>query len=195
MHKIALKQFMRIVAHGRHLGTHLSQRHCQQFVFSTPAEPVPPAPQRFCHCGEQDCGEKHTTHVHADMPGLAEGDDGLYGPIRQFTRSAEAVDVADTTAEFRLALAVFVADQNGGSHEDAVLPEVVYRTHTMQLSWHNRHGDLEVCMGWKLLSFKICQAYACSNGAVRRLRQKYAKHMPAQVSHQGKYARHMPPSV
>ena len=81
------------------------------------------------------------------MPGLVEGDDGLYTPIRQFKRSAHELLVAEAPEEYQRALAVFIADLNGGSHLEAVLPRVVYRTHSMQLSWHNRTGELVVCWG------------------------------------------------
>ena len=143
MHKIALKQFMRIVAHGRHLGLHLSQRHCAQFIFSTPPEPPPPVPRRFCHCGEEPC--THQSHVHADMPGLVEQDDGLYAPIARFKRSAEEVAIGDAPPGFRMALRCFIADLEAGARwQDSVLPRVVYRTHTMQLNWHDINGDLHV---------------------------------------------------
>ena len=145
MHKIALKQFMRIVAHGRHLGQHLSQRHCAQFVFSTPPEPEPEVPPRFCHCGEEPCPHQH--HVHADMPGLVEEDDGTYTTIRQFRRSVEEVEVdAPTTpAELRHALRVFIGDLNGEDWQTAVLPAVVFRAHTIRLNWHGREGQFVVC--------------------------------------------------
>ena len=182
MHKWALKQFMRIVAHGRHVGAHLSQRHCAQFVFSTPAEPPQPVKPRFCHCGEQPACT-HTRHVHADMPGLAEEDDGSYTPIRLFTRSATKVYVSSTDEHFKHALRVFIADCNGEDSKDAykvaVLPAKVYRTHSMQLNWHDNHGDLEVCM---------------EGGGLHT--GKYARHMPgipeSLLCDTGKYARHMP---
>jgi len=189
MHKWALKQFMRIVAHGRHLGTHLEERHLQQFIFSTPPEPPAPVQPRFCRCGQEPC--PHPIHVHADMPGLVEGDDGMYTPINRFKRSAQEVVVDELPEQFQRSLALFIADLNGcaslekgwiaaqlfaekfailvshkpttsllatsgahhqscctttpgGSYEDSVLPRVVYKTHTMQLSWHNRNGDLVV---------------------------------------------------
>ena len=99
---------------------------------------------RLCHCGQDPC--PHELHVHADMPGLAEQDDGLYAPIARFKRSVEELHVDQAPAEFRHALAVFIADHNGGSYRDAVLPDVVYRAQAMQLSWHNTEGDLVVCI-------------------------------------------------
>ena len=149
MHKWALKQFMRIVAHGRHVGAHLSQRHAAQFLFSAPAEPPQPSDPRFCHCGEQPACP-HERHVHADMPGLKEEEDGTYSTLRQWTRSAKKVLVSSTDDDFKHALRVFITDCNGedgkDAYKDAVLPAKVYRTHTMQLNWHNGKGDLEVCM-------------------------------------------------
>jgi len=111
MHKWALKQFMRIVAHGRHLGTHLEERHLQQFIFSTPPEPPAPVQPRFCSCGQEPC--PHPIHVHADMPGLVEGDEGLYTPIHRFKRSAEEVVVDEMPEQFQRALALFIAELNG----------------------------------------------------------------------------------
>ena len=165
MHKWALKQFMRIVAHGRHVGAHLSQRHTAQFLFTPEHEQAEPVQARLCHCAQDPC--PHELHVHADMPGLVEGDDGRYTTIARFRRSVEVLPMDEAPESFSHALAVFIADLNGGSYKDSVLPAEVYRAQTMQLSWHNPQGDLVVCRkhcGWEsmLPVTGICQAYACA---------------------------------
>ena len=161
MHKWALKQFMRTVAHGRHVGAHLSQRHVGQFLFTPAPPPAVPVQPRHCHCGQQPACT-HARHVHADMPGLVEQEDGLYTTLRQFDRSTDTVQVDKADASFRHALAVFVGDCNGCSHRDAELPELVYQAKTMQLSWHDSDGNLSVC--WKHYEKNtgtgICPAYA-----------------------------------
>ena len=177
MHKWALKQFMRIVAHGRHVGAHLSQRHTAQFLFSQPPAPAEPAQPRHCHCGGDPC--PHSLHVHAEMPGLREGDDGQYVPKRQFKRSVETMRTDEAPESFRHALAVFIADLNGGRYQDAVLPRKVYRAQTMELSWHDADGNLSVCGKHCAQNTGICLAYAWLPARKQRnICRAYAQHMP-----------------
>jgi len=174
MHKWALKQFMRTVAHGRHVGAHLSQRHTAQFLFTQAGQPEAPVKPRYCHCGGDPC--THPKHVHADMPGLAELEDGTYAPLDRFTRSADVVQVSEAGHRFRHALRVFIGECNGTSHRDSVLPEQVYRAKTMQLSWHNPDGSLAVCVG--SIALRI-QAYAWHMPGTSALTKRiHARHMP-----------------
>ena len=68
MHKWAIKQFMRLVPHGRMLGQHLASKHYAQLLCTAPPpEEAAPTP-RFCHCsmGPSQC--THSMHVHVAMP-------------------------------------------------------------------------------------------------------------------------------
>ena len=69
MHKWALKQFVRVVPHGRHFTEHLAARHIKQLLFAA-GEPDADEeePLRPCRCGEGPC--THDVHVHVQMPGL-----------------------------------------------------------------------------------------------------------------------------
>ena len=73
-HKWALKQFVKMVPHGRYFTQHLATRHLSQFALCHGREDKPPVPEplRFCHCGGDPC--PHKVHVHVEMPGLQKED-------------------------------------------------------------------------------------------------------------------------
>jgi len=143
MHKWALKQFMRMVPHGRMLGQHLANKHFAQLLCTVPPPEAAAAEARLCHCGQNPC--PHAMHVHASMPGLREGPDGLYAPIsRSLGRYARKLNPATWGENHQRALRVFVADVTGGDYRTAPLPEKLYQAQTLTLSWHTMEGKLQV---------------------------------------------------
>ena len=142
MHKWAMKQFMRIVPHGRKLGQHLSNKHYAQLLCTVP-QPEEPAPLLFCHCGGDPC--THSMHVHAEMPGLREDGYGHYGPVRRSHRYTQELVVADMPHKHQTAIRRFIGELTGQHYLLVPLPEVVTQAQTMQLSWHNQEGVLQVC--------------------------------------------------
>ena len=151
-HKWALKQFVRVVPHGRFFTAHLAHRHLQQFCFTHGQDEPPPKqePLRRCHCPE--CVAKpghHEVHVHVRMLGLAEEDPKtgqlsriMYGG-KPDGRSVKAVVLADQDAYFRRAVRRLMADVQGcPDTADAQMPETLYRASRMKLLWHGRDGKV-----------------------------------------------------
>ena len=145
MHKWAIKQFMRIVPHGRMLGQHLASKHYAQLLCTAPP-PEQAAPiKRFCHCPITGPKCTHSMHVHVAMPGLREKPNGQYEPVaRAEGRSVLKIPMADF--EYPDALRRYIAELTGEWYEHVTLPEAVWQAKTMQLSWHNQKGNLQVCL-------------------------------------------------
>ena len=152
-HKWALKQFVRVVPHGRFFTAHLAHRHLQQFSFTAvPDEPPPKEePLRFCHCPQ--CVAKkghHPVHVHVRMPGLREEDERT-GQLSRCVhmgkpdgRSVQAVVLADQGVYFRRAVRRLMADVQGCADvADAHMPETLYRASRMTLLWHGVDGKVQ----------------------------------------------------
>jgi len=145
-HKWALKQFVRMVPHGKFFTQHLATRHLSQFAYGHGREDptAPEEPLRFCHCGQAPC--THNTHVHVEMPGLeAEDDQGLLHPLHSGDeRSVEYLEVSRRPRMFRRALAALLGEVTGVDRHVVNLPEAVYRAKTMTLKWHGADGKLEM---------------------------------------------------
>jgi len=170
-HKWALKQFVRMVPHGKYFTQHLATRHLSQFAFGhgREAEPAPQEPLRFCHCAQAPC--THNIHVHVEMPGLrAEDAGGVLHPLGDY-RSVEVVEVRGLPKLVRRAIKALMCEATGqrGPWQLAKKPELVYRAKTMTLKWHGKDGKLEfkVCRGSVAARVRppppqqrICVAYA-----------------------------------
>ena len=147
-HKWALKQFTRLVPHGRIFATHLAHRHLSQFAFCHGREEAPaePEPLRFCSCKEaKPCS--HDIHVHVEMPGLhLEDAHGQLAVRPQPGRCTEKLEVANQPRLFRRALRALMASVTGilpAAWRTADVPEHVFRTSRMNLKWHGREGQIE----------------------------------------------------
>ena len=145
MHKWALKQFCRIVPHGKLFTAHLAHRHLGQFAFSHGLDaPAPePEPLRHCHCDEcRDIpvAEKaHPFHVHVVIPGLLPEDkDGRLALRPQFERSVDKLVVSEQDPHFQSALQGLMGNLNA-----ATLPLVVYSATRIHLKWHRADGHIE----------------------------------------------------
>ena len=189
-HKWALKQFVKLVPHGKYFEEHLATRHLTQFAFCHGREDQPPKkePKRFCHCGGRPC--PHKIHVHVEMPGLQKEDKHgrlfpLPGRISKARRSVRVVEVETQRSSFRRALQVLMATVNGTSMASTVLPEHVFRCSRMHLKWHGKDGEVEYQVaGWAcshmlgicfpavgrggFFAARICFAYADCSSAWRR---------------------------
>ena len=149
-HKWNLKQFMRLVPHGRYLTEHLVGRHLDQLLFTGTGPdwaPKKQEPKRFCRCQQDVCD--HDPHVHVLMPGLQPEED-VHGflhrlpDVRDGTRYIERVVIdEDTDEDFQRALRAMVGRVLGVPWETAEPPPVVYRAKRMKLKWHNLEGLLE----------------------------------------------------
>ena len=146
MHKWAVKQFMRLVPHGRHMTSHLTARHFAQFLFTKPPESDDEPNLLYCHCDEDPC--PHDLHVHASMPGLRdESSEGLYTPgdKRSVTRWPVVLSEEGGMDENVMrALRGFVGRVNGEEWSECDVPDVLWQANTMELSWHDRDGKLQV---------------------------------------------------
>jgi len=142
MHKWALKQFTRLVPHGKHFTEHLANRHLSQFLFTGHAAAPPAEPLRFCHCNGDPC--THDVHVHVQMPGLSAEDEHGQLCITD-TRSVQKVEVGLRHRYFVRALRALMARVNGCPNDwrTAAVPEFVYRANSMTLKWHGEGGKLE----------------------------------------------------
>ena len=144
MHKWAVKQFIRLVPHGRHMTSHLTARHYAQLLFTQPQDEQDKGTNKLlhCHCGQDPC--LHDMHVHVSMPGLRDEDEhGMHFPGD--TRSVTRWDIDDDTPDdTKRALQGFVGRVNGEDWHLCQPPDAIWKAQTMELSWHNRSGELEV---------------------------------------------------
>ena len=149
MHKWALKQFVRVVPHGKFFQAHLARRHLAQFAFEAEAPAAPKEePLRFCHCAE--CKAQpgfHDVHVHVKMPGLSEEDDeGMQHVVARSTkRTVLELDVTALYADFQRALRRLMGEVQGVPMRQALLPETVCRSTRMKLLWHGADGKMQCC--------------------------------------------------
>ena len=153
-HKWALKQFVRLVPHGKYLQTHLAHRHLGQFAFEAPigaeaeaaaAQPAP-EPLRFCHCEACKAAPgHHQIHVHVVMPGLQEEDaEGLLHEVhRARERTVLELEVDDMFPEFQRALRRLMAEAQGVRMRNAVMPDTVCQATRMKLLWHDASGKVQ----------------------------------------------------
>ena len=163
MHKWALKQFLRVVPHGKHMATHLARHHLDQLLF-TRAPKLPAAEGEEaevgeegeedttdlilkCHCGERPC--PHPMHVHCQMPGLKpETKHGRLHPLgRGGKRSVKVLPVSTMGHHFRMALRGLLQRMTSAPDrhiQQLALPEMVYQAQTMTLTWHNKEGEMEI---------------------------------------------------
>ena len=143
MHKWAIKQFMRIVPHGRMLGQHLASKHYAQLLCTAPPPEEAPI-LRFCHCSAGPAHCTHSMHVHVAMPGLREQANGQYERV---ARSEGRYILKIPMGEFKYqdALRRYIGELTGVYYKNVTLPEEVFQAKTMELSWHNQKGKLQVC--------------------------------------------------
>jgi len=147
-HKWALKQFVRLVPHGKFFQAHMAHRHLGQFAFShgQDAPAAPEEPLRYCHCEECKASPgTHPLHVHVLMPGLHPEDaEGRLTAIpRSEGRSVEVLDVADESPDFQRALQRLMGEVQGLPRHHAHMPATVCRASRMQLLWHGVDGKVQ----------------------------------------------------